>query len=297
MTDALQERSSSRGTATQIAAHGTEIGRYDGGTGSATGGTMESQVFIGSAAASIAAHLALAVSIFLAEARPFDNVPQRVITVDIVSSKEIGSPAKEDLPKPSQTFPPDRFDNPDNKPQTDTKAAKAPMQSSPVSSSSSSMPTASQQATLQPSPQPHTTPPSYNAPEPDISVRYGVLLGLPAGRIDDDSGAAEAIKADISAMDTAQFRRHLTTCSKMPASVSPGDNIRIVLRVPFTIDGTIAAPPALIEASASAKGPALMKGAIKALMACQPYAMLPPDKYDQWKVLDLSFTPRDFSGS
>lgn len=297
MTDALQERSSSRGTSTQIAAHGTEIGRYDGGTGSTTGGTMETQVFIGSAAASIAAHLALAISLFLAEAHPFDNVPQRVITVDIVSSKEIRSPAKEDLPKPSQTFPPDRFGNPDNKPQTDTKAAKAPMQSSPVSSSSSSMPTASQQATLQPSPQPHATPPSYNAPEPDISVRYGVLLGLPAGRIDDDSGAAEAIKADISAMDTAQFRRHLKTCSKMPASVSSTDNIRIVLRVPFTIDGTIAAPPALIEASASAKGPALMKGAIKALMACQPYAMLPPDKYDQWKVLDLSFTPRDFSGS
>ena len=97
-------------------------------------------------------------------------------------------------------------------------------------------------------------------------------------------------------MDTAQFRRHLKTCSKMPASVSSGDNIRIVLRVPFTTDGKIAAPPALIEASASAKGPALMKGAIEALVACQPYAMLPPDKYDEWKVLDLSFTPRDFVG-
>jgi hypothetical protein len=82
----------------------------------------------------------------------------------------------------------------------------------------------------------------------------------------------------------------------MPASVSPGDNIRIVLRVPFTTDGKIAAPPALIEASASTKGPALMKGAIEALVACQPYAMLPPDKYDEWKVLDLSFTPRDFVG-
>lgn len=255
---------------------------------------MESQVFIGSAVASIAAHLALAASFFLAEARPFDNVPQQLITVDIVSSKEIRFPAKEDLPKPSQTFPPDRLDSPDNKPQIDKQVAKDPAQSSPVPPSSASMP---QQAALEPSPQQDAAPPSYNAPEPDISVRYGVLLGLPAGRIDDDSGAAEAIKADISAMDTAQFRRHLQTCSKMPASLSPSDNIRIVLRVPFAIDGTIAAPPALIEASASAKGPALMKGAIKALMACQPYAMLPPDKYDQWKVLDLSFTPRDFSGS
>ena len=82
----------------------------------------------------------------------------------------------------------------------------------------------------------------------------------------------------------------------MPASLSSGDNIRIVLRVPFTTDGKIAAPPALIEASASAKGPALMKGAIEALVACQPYVMLPSDKYNEWKALDLSFTPRDFVG-
>lgn len=52
---------------------------------------MELQVFIGSTVASIAAHLALAASFFLAEARPFDNVPQQLITVDIVLSKEIVS--------------------------------------------------------------------------------------------------------------------------------------------------------------------------------------------------------------
>ncbi len=61
-------------------------------------------------------------------------------------------------------------------------------------------------------------------------------------------------------------------------------------------DGKLAAEPFLIEASASAKGPALMQGAIGALQACQPYALLPADRYGEWKVLDLSFTPRDFSG-
>ncbi|MEH6950304.1 hypothetical protein V4R08_02990 [Nitrobacter sp. NHB1] len=265
-------------------------------------------MFIRSAAASLAGHMALAVGLVMTEAHPFDYVSPEPIAVDIVSSKEIPSPAKEALPEPQQTSSTDAFDSPDDKPQADTantKAAIAPAQSTPSeaspasapSSSSAPMPPASKQASLQPSTQPHSAPPpSYNAPEPDISVKYGVLLGLPASGMGDGNGAAEAIKADIPAMDTAQFRRHLKTCSKMPASVSPGDNIRIVLRVPFTTDGKIAAPPALIEASASAKGPALMKGAIAALVACQPYAMLPPDKYDEWKVLDLSFTPRDFVG-
>jgi hypothetical protein len=264
-----------------------------------------SQVFIRSAAASLAGHMALAIGVFFAEAHPFDYVSPEPIAVDIVSSKEIPSPANEALPEPPQTSSTNSFDSPDGEPQADTAdtkaaTAKAQSTSSPASapsSSSASMPPASKQAALQPSPQTHPAPaPSYNAPEPDISVKYGVLLGLPASGVGDGNGAAEATKADIPAMDTARFRRHLKTCSKLPASVSPGDNIRIVLRVPFTTDGKIAAPPALIEASASAKGPALMKSAIEALVTCQPYAMLPPDKYDEWKVLDLSFTPRDFVG-
>ena len=64
----------------------------------------------------------------------------------------------------------------------------------------------------------------------------------------------------------------------------------------MTPDGRLAADPILIEASASMKGPLLMQGAISALQACQPYAMLPADRYGEWKVLDLSFTPQDFSG-
>jgi hypothetical protein len=39
-----------------------------------------------------------------------------------------------------------------------------------------------------------------------------------------------------------------------------------------------------------------MRGAIDALEKCQPYAMLPADRYDQWRMLDLSFAPKDFRG-
>jgi hypothetical protein len=51
----------------------------------------------------------------------------------------------------------------------------------------------------------------------------------------------------------------------------------------------------LIEGTASMKGVQLMQGAVAALTACQPYAMLPADRYGEWKVLDLSFTPHDFN--
>ena len=82
----------------------------------------------------------------------------------------------------------------------------------------------------------------------------------------------------------------------LPGSIAPTDKVTIKLRASFLPDGTLATAPLLIEASASAKGPLLMQAAINALGACQPYAVLPTDKYSEWKVLDLSFTPRDFRG-
>ena len=55
-----------------------------------------------------------------------------------------------------------------------------------------------------------------------------------------------------------------------------------------------AAEPVLIEGTASMEGLELKKSAIEALSACQPYDMLPVDRYGEWKVLDLPFRPQDF---
>ena len=102
----------------------------------------------------------------------------------------------------------------------------------------------------------------------------------------------------MSAPDSiAEFRRHLKTCSTLPEGDRTSDKVAIKLRVLMTPDGRLAAPPVLIEASASMKGPLLMQSAISALQACQPYAMLPADRYREWKVLDLTFTPQDFTGA
>jgi hypothetical protein len=102
--------------------------------------------------------------------------------------------------------------------------------------------------------------------------------------------------ADIAPSLVAEFRRHLRTCLKLPPSITPSDKLKIKLRVVMTLEARLAAEPLLIEASASPKGPAMMQAAIGALQGCQPYAMLPADRYGEWKVLDLSFTPQDFAG-
>ncbi|MGB8397440.1 MAG: hypothetical protein WCE35_01400, partial [Bradyrhizobium sp.] len=155
-------------------------------------------------------------------------------------------------------------------------------------------------------PQPASPPPAYTPPEPDLSIKYRVMLGLPqdlsqtmppprsGDKAGDNFDAPANQAADIASSLVAEFRHHLRTCSKLPGSLATSDDVKVRLRVFMTPDGRLAADPVLIEASASIKGPLLMQGAISALQACQPYAMLPVDRYGEWKVLDLSFTPRDF---
>jgi hypothetical protein len=268
-------------------------------------------------AASAVAHLSvLAVVVIFAEVHPFGSVTAETIAVDIVSPAEV-TPPKEDepppKPKPSDAFdfstksaaasapaPPVRQETPAQPPKQAAASTPRPVQQQvaalPQPSSASAVPAA------QPQPQPPSpsASPGIVAPEPDVSIKYHVLLGLPPDLPKDRPGdgfdAPASATAGVATSLVAQFRNHLKTCSKLPESISPSDAIKIKLRVFMTPDGKLATEPVLIEASASMKGPALMQSAISALQACQPYAMLPADKYGEWKVLDLSFTPQDFTG-
>ncbi|MBI5132418.1 MAG: hypothetical protein HZA66_23505 [Rhodopseudomonas palustris] len=269
-------------------------------------------------AASVLVHLGLVGAVLLfAEVRPFAEVPEQRIEVDVVTADEAPpAPAPPPETKPSldlpqtkpteQTKPPAQAAPPPppkpeaqksepkqpepTKPEPPKKQAAAPTPEPPKPEPPQPMQAAP--APTQPQ-QPSTPLPPAIAQEPDLTVKYAVALGLPA---DPTFDAPSEIAADISADAIAALRKRLKSCAPLPAPVTPSDNVKIVLRVALQPDGRLAQEPILIEASASAKGPALMKGAIAALTACQPYSMLPADKYKEWKVLDIDFTPRDFRG-
>jgi hypothetical protein len=261
-------------------------------------------------AASVFGHLsALAMVLIFAEVHPFGSVTAEPITVDLVSPAEAPPPAKKEEPAPPQQAV--AADSPDAKPaalNSPPPAAPPPAAAQPQKQAALSTlrPNRQQAATQpqpprQPQPQAPASSPGYIPPEPDLSVKYHVMLGLPQPLPPIKSGGDEfdapaSKQADIASNLVTEFRRHLKTCSKLPQSIEPSDSIKVKLRVFMMPDGTLAREPILIEASASAKGPILMEGAINALQACAPYAMLPADRYGEWKVLELSFTPRDFSG-
>ena len=265
---------------------------------------MEPRRFIRSGiAASAIGHLSILTAVLIfTEVHPFGTVTAQPITVDIVSPDEAAK--AEPLPMP-KTEPSHSFDLSSKSASSSPAAAAAPAAATqPQKQATLSTPSLNrqeaQQANAQPQP-PSTSPlPAYRPPEPDLSIKYHVLLGLPPDLPQAKSGdfdAPASKTADIASSLITEFRRHLRTCSKLPGSIAASDKVKVTLRVLMTPEGRLAAEPILIEASASTKGPALMQGAITALQACQPYAMLPAERYGEWKVLDLSFTPQDFSGS
>ena len=260
--------------------------------------------------ASALAHLSLLALIFLfSEVHPFGAVTAEPIAVDIVASQDLPQqePPKQEQPeiadikqKPEPLpEPPLALDKPAA---ASAAAASAQLPARPQKQAALAAPPAAPQPA--PPPEVASPAPAYIPPEPDLTVKYNVLLGLPpaivptppAGDKSGDNFDAPATKAaDVTSSVVAEFRRHLRTCSKLPASLKESDDVKVRLRVLMTPQGKLAAEPVLIEASASAKGPLLMRSAISALQTCQPYAMLPVDRYGEWKVLDLSFTPQDFT--
>jgi hypothetical protein len=255
-------------------------------------------------AASALGHLsALTMVLVFAEVHPFGSVTAEPITVDLVSPDEAGIPEKakpEPKAQPSDAFDLSSKSAASSSPALATEPATAP----PQQQAAMSPRPVKQPANAQPQP-PSTSPsPAFIAPEPDLSIKYHVMLGLPPdlpqGLPQDKPGdgfdAAASERAQIASSLVTEFRQRLKTCSKLPASIAPSDNVRIKLRVFMTLEGRIASEPVVVEGTATLKGLDLRQSAVDALQACQPYTMLPADRYGEWKVLDLSFTPQDFAG-
>jgi outer membrane biosynthesis protein TonB len=108
------------------------------------------------------------------------------------------------------------------------------------------------------------------------------------------SNGAPSAKMSQSEIDA--LRARISSCWSPPAGVDANSKVYVVLRVLFKADGSIGGEPALVEGSASALGPALAESAKRALLSCQPFTMLRPEHYDQWKDLELKFDPQELLG-
>jgi colicin import membrane protein len=109
-------------------------------------------------------------------------------------------------------------------------------------------------------------------------------------------GSSAGQAAQLSQSEIDALRARISSCWSPPPGVEATTKIYIVLRVLFKTDGSMAREPVVVEGSASALGPALAESAKRALLQCQPFTMLKPEHYDQWKDIELKFDPQELLG-
>ncbi len=108
--------------------------------------------------------------------------------------------------------------------------------------------------------------------------------------------AIGAQNAQLSQSEIDALRARISNCWSPPPGIDVNSKLYVVLRVLFKTDGSMSQAPVLVEGSASSLGPALAESAKRALLLCQPFTMLKPEHYDQWKDIELKFDPHELLG-
>jgi outer membrane biosynthesis protein TonB len=307
-----------------------------GGRGKTLTAEIEPKLFLRPGfAISCIGHMAmLTIGLMFAGANPFESAPAEAITVELVSPNEVETgfaepepapavaekapsfelPALTTTPSTQQPQPTPSTQQPQPTPSTQQPQPTSTQQPQPTPSSPSTPrgptldPRTTRQALAptQASPSPSSMPWFQPLPDPapptethelNPADMFAMPLALPDGKLGGSFDAAAIDKASIPNDDIAAFHDHLKSCSKLPAGVNVTDNVKAVVRVFLKPDGTLAEPPTAIRVDGVSRGGGdLYQSIVTALRQCQPYNMLPRDKYDEWKVFDLTFTPQSFAG-
>jgi outer membrane biosynthesis protein TonB len=106
-------------------------------------------------------------------------------------------------------------------------------------------------------------------------------------------GSAAGTAAQLSQSEIEALRRRITSCWTMPVGAEDASHLKVVFRVIFRRDGTIERGPDAVEGTASPFGPVFAESGKRAILQCQPYTMLNPAHYDNWKDIEIEFSPRD----
>jgi outer membrane biosynthesis protein TonB len=204
--------------------------------------------------------------------RPFDETSTPAVEVDLVTPKEMPKVPQEERPKPVE----------DAKPQPSPAPNK-----------------------LQPSPAPKTEAAAVESAaaatkdieQAETAARLAEMaqLPIPISRARGDLPASNDA-AKLAGDTIAAFKAHLSKCwSALPAEAA-ATAMTVTIRIALKRNGELSGEPTLLQATASPIGPILVQRAMQALRQCQPYGFLPADRYKEWKVLDLRFSPQGLSG-
>jgi hypothetical protein len=122
----------------------------------------------------------------------------------------------------------------------------------------------------------------------------GKETGTPQqGAFDFDSGSDARISAD----ELDWLRQKIRECWNPPVGVAEAENLQVHVQIELDRSGSVRGAPAVVNHQSHPLFGVAASAAIRAVLRCQPYDRLPPEKYQSWHSIILNFDPREmFSG-
>lgn len=102
-------------------------------------------------------------------------------------------------------------------------------------------------------------------------------------------GTAKGTAATLSASYLSALVSRIHDCWQRDGGGFDEDDLKIPITLTFKVDGTLSSTPLIEIEPRNIRERAIFEGARRAIMACQPYTMLPQAKYAEWKVLPFLF--------
>jgi membrane protein involved in colicin uptake len=106
-------------------------------------------------------------------------------------------------------------------------------------------------------------------------------------------GVSSGDKAQLSLSELDALRQRLAQLWTPPAGAKDPQEIVVQVRIQLKPDGTLAGPPMATNSGKSMLFMAARDSAMRAVLKGQPYDMLKPEHYEQWKDIEITFDPRD----
>ena len=105
-------------------------------------------------------------------------------------------------------------------------------------------------------------------------------------------GTASGTAAQLSQSEIDALRARLMALWNPPVGMQDASQTQVTIRIRFRKDGTLAVGPQVLTSGSGAQFNAMRDSAVRAVFVGQPYTMLRPEHYEQWKEIDFTFDTR-----
>ena len=216
-------------------------------------------------------------------------------------------PPPEPKPEPKPEPPPEPKPEPQPEPPAEPTPPPEPAPEPPPDKAPTPVPTPRVRPTPPTPPAPPT--PAKTEPTPDDQKKFdadkiAALLDksqpapTPAPPVDTPPAAGAttgSITEKMTENELDALKARLAQCWNPPIGWTDPAEIRVSVKMALNVDGTVNGDPEILESPSGQYSQVAVESVLRAIRRCSPFT-LPPEKYDAWQQIKVTFDPKDMSG-